>query len=123
MKVFIWKFDNSYLKTFFIIYCLWLLSVIFRGFIFDYSSLKFMLFDAEFGLFRYFVPLIILLPKNLVHYKKLFKVIIILGLIFLCYDIIFKGNLMDLSYTNNNTKFTFEYLLEKGSMVTISVLE
>lgn len=112
VKVLLWKFDNTYLRTFFIIYCLWLLSVIFRGFIFDYSSLKFMLFDAEFGLLRYFVPLIILLPKNLVYYKKLFKVIVILGIIFLCYDIIFKGNLMDLNYTNNNTKFTFEYFVK-----------
>jgi hypothetical protein len=71
-----------------------------------------MLFDAEFGLLRYFVPLIILLPKDLVYYKKLFKVIVILGLIFICYDIIFRSNLMDLNYTNNNTKFTFEYFVK-----------
>jgi hypothetical protein len=109
IKLIQWKFDNSYLKTFFIIYCFWLLFVVSRGFLFDYNSLKFMLFDAEFGLLRYFVPLIILFPKKLIFYKKLFKVIVILGLIFICYDILFRSNLMDLNYTNNNIKFTFEY--------------
>ncbi len=109
IKLIQWKFDSTYLKTVFIIYCCWLLIVIFRGFIFNYGSLKFMLFDAEFGLFRYFVPLILLFPKNLVYYKKLFKAIVILGLVFIFYDIVFRGNLLDLNYTNNNTKFTFEY--------------
>lgn len=109
LKLLRWKFDNNYLKIIYVIYCCWLLIVIFRGFIFDYGNLKFMLFDAEFGLFRYFVPLIILFPRNLLYYKKLFKVIVILGLLFIIYDIIFHGNLLDLNYTNNNTKFTFEY--------------
>jgi hypothetical protein len=109
IKLLQWKFDNTYLKTFYIIYCSWLLIVIFRGFIFDYGNMKFMLFDAEFGLFRYFVPLILLFPKNLIFYKKVFKVIVILGLVFIFYDIVFRSNLLDLNYTNNNTKFTFEY--------------
>jgi len=109
IKLFRWKFDSVYLKSFFIIYCLWLLIVIIRGFVFDYANLKFMLFDAEFGLFRYFVPLILLFPKNLFYYRKLFRVIVILGVIFIFYDVIFRGNLLDLNYTNNNTKFTFEY--------------
>jgi len=109
IKLIRWKFDNNYLKIIYVIYCCWLLSVIIRGFIFNYSSLKFMLFDAEFGLFRYFVPLVLLFPKDLLYYRKLFNVIVILGLVFLFYDIIFRGNLLDLNYTNNNTKFTFEY--------------
>lgn len=109
IKLVQWKFDHIYLKTIFIIYCCWLLIVILRGFEFNYGSLKFMLFDAEFGLFRYFVPLILLFPKNPVYYRKLFNAIIILGLIFILYDLMFRGNLLDLNYTNNNTKFTFEY--------------
>lgn len=112
IKLIRWKFDNAYLKVFFVIYCFWLVTVILRGFAFNYSSLKFMLFDAEFGLFRYFVPLVLLFPKNLADYKKLFIVIVILGLVFLFYDIIFRGNLLDLNYTNNNTKFTFEYFVK-----------
>ncbi len=104
-----WKFDNNYLKILYVLYGIWLLIVIFRGFVFDYGNIKFMLFDAEFGLFRYFVPLIFLFPKNLLYYKRLFKVIAILGILFIIYDILFSSNLLDLNYTNNNTKFTFEY--------------
>jgi len=103
-----WKFENNYLKIFYILYCSWLLIVIFRGFLFDYANLKFMLFDAESGLFRYFVPLILLFPRNAFFYKKLFKVIIILGILFIIYDIVFHNNLLDLNYTNNAIKFTFE---------------
>lgn len=109
IKLIQWKFDNNYLKILYILYCGWLLIVIFRGISFEYNNLKFMLFDAEFGLFRYFVPLILLFPKNLLYYKKLFKVIVILGILFIIYDILFLDNLLDLNYTNNSTKFTFEY--------------
>lgn len=109
VKLIRWKYDSSYLMIIYVIYCLWLLIVIIRGFVFNYSSLKFMLFDAEFGLLRYFVPLILLFPRDLHYYRKLFNVIVILGLIFILYDIVFRGNLLDLNYTNNNTKFTFEY--------------
>jgi hypothetical protein len=68
-----------------------------------------MLFNAEFGLLRYFVPLVLLFPLKLHFYRKLFSVIIILGMIFILYDIGFYKNLLDLNYTNINTKFTFEY--------------
>jgi len=84
-------------------------TVILRGITLDYGSAKFMLFDAEFGILRYFVPLILLFPRNLKDYRIIFKVIVILGLVFIFYDIIFRGNLLDLNYANNNTKFTFEY--------------
>ena len=109
IKLIRWKIDHAYLKVLYVIYCIWLLSVVLRGFAFNYSSMKFMLFDAEFGLFRYFVPLVLLFPMNIAYYKKLFNVIVILGVVFLFYDIIFRDNLLDLNYTNNNTKFTFEY--------------
>jgi hypothetical protein len=109
IKLIQWRFDNNYLKILYILYCSWLLSIIFRGFSFDYSSLKNMLFDAQSGLLRYFVPLILLFPKKLPYYKKLFTVILFLGLVFIIYDILFIDNLMDLNYENYDTKFTFEY--------------
>jgi len=109
IKLIQWKLENSFLKIVYITYCCWLIGVVLRGFSLDYGSIKFMLFDAEFGVLKYFVPLVLLFPMNLVFYKKLFNVIIILGIVFLLYDIIFRGNLLDLNYTNNNTKFTFEY--------------
>lgn len=103
------RFENTWLKLFFLLYVGWLVSVIIRGVDLDYTNLKMLVFNAEHGLFLYFVPFIVLFPKNLVYLKKIFKVIIILGLIFLIYDILFIRNLLDLSYRNYNTKFTFEY--------------
>lgn len=108
-KLIRWRFENNYLKIVFITYCCWLFTVIIRGFNFDYGSIKFMLFNAEFGLLRYFVPLILLFPHKLHLYRSLFSVIIIFGMIFILYDLVFYNNLLDLDYTNNNTKFTFEY--------------
>ena len=112
IKLISWKFNNSYLKTLFIIYCCWQLTIIARGFSFDYANIKVMLFDAEAGIFRYFVPLILLFPKNLLYYKKVVLVILVLGLIFLLYDVLFIKNLLNLDYENNDAKFTYEHFVK-----------
>ena len=112
IKLIEWKFTNSYLKFLFIIYCMWQLSVIIRGFDLDYRNIKVMLFDAESGLFRFFVPLVLLFPKNLLYYKKSVKVILVLGMLFIVYDILFYKNLTNLDYENVNTKFTYEHFVK-----------
>src|SRR6185503_16354934 len=83
------KIKNSYLKTIFIIYCLWLFSVVCRGIRFDYASLNEMFFGADYGLFIYFTPLIILFPSNPSFYKKIFDAIVIFGIFFIIYDVLF----------------------------------
>ncbi len=103
-----WKFTNDYLRTVFTIYIFWQMTVIMHGFIFNYNAIKVLLFDAQFGLLLYFAPLILLFPKNLLYYKKIVYVIIALGLIFLLYDVAFIGNITNLDYENNNSKFTYE---------------
>jgi hypothetical protein len=112
IKLIDWKFTNQYLKVLFIIYCSWQLTIIFRGFSFDYTNVKVMLFDAESGLFRFLAPLILLFPKNLLYYKKIVLVIVILGALFLLYDIVFIHNLLNLDYENNDTKFTYEHFVK-----------
>lgn len=112
IKLIDWKFTNQYLKVLFILYCCWQLTIIFRGFSFEYSNVKVMLFDAETGIFRLFVPLILLFPKNLLYYKKIILVIVIFGALFLIYDIAFIHNLLNLDYENNNTKFTYEHFVK-----------
>jgi len=107
-----WKFTNQYLRAVFIIYSIWQLSVILRATNFDYANIKDLMFDAELGLFRFFVPLIILFPKNLLYYKKTLIAILILGALFLLYDGLFIKNLMNLDYENNNTKFTYEHFVK-----------
>ncbi len=116
IKIMSWKFTNEYLQNVFAIYCVWQLTVIARGFHFDYSSVKVLLFDAQSGLFLYLAPLILLFPKNLLYYKKIVFVIIALGLLFLLYDVAFIGNITNLDYENNNTKFTYESFVKMLSV-------
>lgn len=104
-----WNFENDYLQVLFSLYCIWAFFVIARGFAIDAESVKTMLFDADFGLLPYLVPFVLLLPVTLKNFNQLFKVIIILGLLFFLYDILFYKNLMNLSYDDDNTKFTFEF--------------
>jgi hypothetical protein len=112
IKLISWKFTNQYLKVLFIIYSIWQLSIILRATNFDFANIKDMLFDAELGMFRFFVPLILLFPKNLLYYKKTLYAILILGALFLLYDGLFIKNLMNLDYENNNTKFTYEHFVK-----------
>jgi len=109
IKLIEWKLDNNYLKILLFTYLTWQLIVIFRGFSFQYDDLKNKLFDVDSGVFRFFIPLILLFPKNLLYFKKAFKVIVILSILFIIYDILFRKNLLDLNYTNNDSKFTFEH--------------
>ncbi len=74
---------NGYLKGVYILYLLWMLGVMFRGFIFDFFHIKESLVEAGYGLFIYFVPLFLLFPVNFAFYRKLFQVIFIFSIIYL----------------------------------------
>lgn len=112
VKLIRWRFSSSYLRTLFFLYCCWQVTIIARGINLDYENIKLMLFDAESGLFRFLVPLILLFPKNLIYYNKIVIGIICLSLVFIFFDILFINNLLDLNYENNNTKFTFEHFVK-----------
>lgn len=96
-----WKFDTNYLKIAFTTYICWLFTVIIRGFLFDYQFLKFILFDATFGIFLYFAPLILLVPRELRYYKVVFDVILVLSLACIVFDMLF---IKDLLYPGRNLK-------------------
>jgi len=85
-----WSFENIYLKIVFLFYLLWSLVTIFRGFVFEYTFLKLIFFNAPFSIFLYFAPLIIVFKGILTNLKKLFTVIIILNLFFLIYIILYR---------------------------------
>ncbi|TVZ27526.1 hypothetical protein JM83_2574 [Gillisia sp. Hel_I_86] len=85
---------NSYLQVLYTLYLIWLLVIVIRGVEFNYDSIKFILFDAWFGVFLYLVPLFLFLPKKLICYKQLFDVIIILGVIYIIYDFVYIKELM-----------------------------
>lgn len=103
------KFDNQYLKVLFVLYSSWLVSVFLRGFIFDYEYIKFTLFNSWFGGLIYFVPFILLFPKNLVYYKKVFDVAIILSVFYVFYDIMFLNVLLDPDKENITGQTIVEY--------------
>lgn len=89
------KVPNRSLQIVFIIYCVWLLLIILRGFSLNYVFLKDMFFDAQYGMLPYFTPLILLFRKSIFFYKKLFEAIVILGIFYIIYDIAFFGQMFN----------------------------
>lgn len=90
------KFDSLYLKTIFYIYILWLFITVIRGFEFpiSFDFLKEFIFGgANHGLI-YFVPLILLFPKKLPYYWKLFDVIFLFGITYLILCVVFIKDLL-----------------------------
>lgn len=81
------RIENKYFRTLFVLYMFWLLTVVIRGFSFDYDFLKQMLFNPMRGVLVYFVPLIILIPLNAVFFRKLVGTIMILGFCFLIFSV------------------------------------
>jgi hypothetical protein len=81
-----YKFDDEYLKNVFTIYMVYSLTVVARGIKFDFASIKTLLLDGGYGILPYLTPLVVLLPKNLVVYKQTFVTLLILGGLFLVFD-------------------------------------
>ncbi len=104
------KIENSFLRVFFIIYILWSLIIILRGLSFDYNYIKQLLFNPIRGIFPFLVPIVLLFPKKLSYYKKLFGVIMFLGFVYLIFSLIFIKNLL---YPYNN-------VLSQGMVETFS---
>ena len=95
-----WKFDNNYLLFVFYFYSLWSVSIVLRGFQFNYVFLKQLLLDNNYGIFIYLAPFIILFPRNISFLKKAFLVIFILSLFYILYHlVIFPDTIM--GFTRN----------------------
>lgn len=88
------RFENRYLQIVFSLYMVWLLTVVYRGFTLNYDFLKFMFFDQWYGLLLYLTPLVVLFPRDLYSYKRLFEVITILSVLYIIFDILFFKALM-----------------------------
>ena len=102
------RIDNEYLRGVFIIYFIWILIVMIRGFKLEMDFIKQMLFNAYEGIFLFLVPLIMLFPKNLYYIKKVFLIIIIFGLIYLGLDLYFIRDLL-VEYDLKNSQDMIEY--------------
>ncbi|MDP4222857.1 MAG: hypothetical protein Q8868_06030 [Bacteroidota bacterium] len=109
------KIENGYLRIVFFIYILWLLAAVIRGIKFDYEFLKLLLFDPNKGIFLYLVPLFILIPLTPTFLKKLFNTIVILGIIYLLYDLLFIKQLL-YSGENLHSQGLSEYFIQQLSL-------
>lgn len=90
-----YKFDDEYLKNTFTIYLFYSLTVVARGQQFDYGSLKTMLLDGGFGILPYLAPFIVLFPRNFAIYKKAFTTLLIFGIAFIIFDIVYADILLN----------------------------
>lgn len=101
--------ENKYLKIIYPLYCLWLITIITRGFSLNYDFLKGMLFNAWSSVFLYFVPLLLLFPKSVIFYKKAFNAIIILGIASVVLYGVFIKTLLIRDITNLDSQALIEY--------------
>lgn len=83
------KFDNKFFGFLFTLYFSWQIITICRGFQFNSNFIKLLVLDPGFGIFTYLAPAIVLFPRTLAFYKKLFNVIIVLCIFYLIYNVIF----------------------------------
>jgi hypothetical protein len=84
-----YKFDDEYLKNVFTIYFIYSLTVVANGAKFDFASIKTLLLDGGYGILPYLTPLVILLPRNFVIYKKTFTTLLIFGAVFIIFDMVY----------------------------------
>jgi hypothetical protein len=89
------EFDSHYQKVVFFMIIFWAGIIFLRGLSFEKEALKLMLLNPWFGGFLYFVPLIMLFPKKLIYYRKMFDVILVLGFFFIIYSILFRADLLE----------------------------
>jgi len=109
------RIENSYLKVVYLLYCTWLLSILFRGIKFDYISVKTLLFDPYYGMFLYFVPFALLMPVTPGFMKKLFNVIVILGIVYIIFILIFLKQVL-IPYYNVRSQAIIEYFSQQLSL-------
>lgn len=94
------RFDNEYLKILFIINLLYSATIVLRGSQYDFNSLKLMFLDVTFGILPYFASVVLLMPRNITTYKKIFISLLILGGLFLVCVVLFYDTLHDYDRLN-----------------------
>ncbi len=94
------KFDDKYLETVFKIILIYGVITVIRGLKSDFNYIKSILFDPIYNIFTYLVPLVILFPRKLQLYKRLFSFLFIYGVMFIYFFSIFIEILMTPDWRN-----------------------
>ncbi len=111
------RIENAYLRFFYILYCGWLCFTIARGFQFNFQFINGAIYEGWFGIMPYFVPIVLLFPKNIAYLQKVFSVIVILGIVYLGYCLLFRTELM--AYYEEDTvrnQYIMEYFARNLSV-------
>lgn len=102
-------FKNEYQKITFVLFFVWAVTILVRGLELDAKELRATVMDPWFGGFLYLAPLIMLFPKKLIYYKKVFDVIVILGIVYVLFDLRFLSALMEPDVDNVQSRAIVEY--------------
>lgn len=96
------KNTNSYFLFFTGVFIAWQVTLIIRGeyAFMDYEDTKSMFFDANYGIFCLFIPLISLIKPTIIQLKKFFDALVISGVVYLGFCLFFlpdmiQGDLLD----------------------------
>jgi len=107
-----WKIDSVYLKTIIIGLLLWNVTILARGFSFNYEFIKRMLIYADDGLFLYLIPIIALFPPQIKYLRKVSVLIIIFGTFFILYSLLRLDVLLDAVTGSRNATGTIDQLVQ-----------
>ena len=94
------KFDSNYLKQLFILNLIYSATIVLRGSQYDKEALKQMLLNVVFGILPYFASLVLLLPRNISAYKKIFTILLFFGASYLVCVFLFYNTLRDYDRLN-----------------------
>jgi hypothetical protein len=104
------RFENKYLRFIYILYLVWLVTIVVRGFEFRLSYVEFSLYQDYLGIFPYFAPLILLFPQTIFSFQKIFNVIIVLGVVCVLLEGVFVRQLINRDITDITSKAIMENL-------------
>ncbi len=110
------EIEDNYLRIIFYLYCVWFTGVILRGIRFDYVSIKVMLFDPNFSIFLYIVPLVMLFPRTIYFYKRTFYTIVALGVFYILYDLMYLKYLLHAAGDNSTSMGIVEHFSQNLSL-------
>lgn len=96
---------NYFLRIALVIYLVYSIFILFHGYEYTYEFTKRLFFSS---FIKYFFPLIILIPKNLKFYSRIFDIIIVYGIAFLLLNLLFMDLVIAHYEENVAQKFTFE---------------
>ncbi|MEX2566531.1 MAG: hypothetical protein WD431_11355 [Cyclobacteriaceae bacterium] len=113
------RLKSSLLNIFLFLYLAWSVFIILHGYEYTYQSTKSIFFS---GVFQYFLPIILFIPKNLNFYKNISNIIVVYCIAFVFLNILY-SDLVFAHYDENvNQKFTFEGFTQNLGIVAPFVL-